>query len=580
MRLRTTRAFLAAAATISGSALGQATTNPDAAKPAPIPAAPAMKKEANLTAWWNDAVFYQVFVRSFADSRSGPLANDGVGDLRGLIERLDYLNDGKPDGNSLGVTALWLMPIMQSPSYHGYDVADYLKVDDEYGTNEDFRELLAQCRTRGIRVILDFVPNHCSWDNPWFKNATDPKSPTHDWFVWQDKKPAWKGPWNQDVWHPWPPTGTPEGYYYGIFWKGMPDLNFRHPDASKAMIDAFKFWMPGGGGGAPGDGWGVDGFRIDAIRHLIEEGQQQESTAATHAWLKEFFKQMKAVNKDVFTVGEVWADTPQVAPYVGDELDSAFEFMTAYAMIDAINEGKRDKLDEQWKKNLAQYPHGQYSTFLSNHDQDRVMSRFNGGNAKTPASPNDAWAKMRLAATLLLTSPGIPFVYYGEELGMVGVKPDEDLRTPMQWTSGKNAGFTGAAQPWRTANKDALVKNVEMQQKDPKSLLSAYRKLIRLRKDYKALRTGEMTLMETGDPAVFAFARTTPDETLIVVANVSDKPTQKFGLTLPDAVSKSPRALDLLTDRKLARPTKGKWKPLGELGAKQAFVIKFTDVAE
>lgn len=579
MNLRTALPFLAAISA-AGTAFAQATTNPAATPTQPQQAPQSMPKEANLDGWWNNAIFYQIFVRSFADSRSGPLANDGVGDLRGLIEKLDYLNDGKPDGQSLGVNALWLMPIMQSPSYHGYDIADYTKVDDEYGTNEDFRELLVECHKRGIRVILDFVPNHCSWDNPWFKNAVDPKSPTHDWFVWQDKKPAWKGPWNQDVWHAWPPTGTAERYYYGIFWKGMPDLNYRNADATKAMMDAFKFWMKGGGGPGIGEGWGVDGFRLDAIRHLIEEDQQQESTPSTHAWLKDFFKQMKATDKDVFTVGEVWADTPQVSPYIGDELDSAFEFMTAYATIDAINEGKRNKLEEQWKKNIAQYPRGQYSTFLSNHDQDRVMSRFNGGNAKTAASPNDAWAKMKLAAALMLASPGVPFIYYGEEIGMVGVKPDEDIRTPMQWTSAKGAGFTQAASPWRPVNKDAGSKSVEMQLKDPKSLLNLYRKLVKLRKEHKALSVGDFTLLDAGDEAVYAFTRSTPEETLLIVANMSDKPTQSYGLTLPDNVVKSHRAIDLISDRKLAKPLKGKWKPLGELAPKQVFIVKFTDVAE
>ncbi|MEK6704014.1 MAG: alpha-amylase family glycosyl hydrolase, partial [Planctomycetota bacterium] len=180
-------------------AMSQPTTNPVATPKTTIV---VEKVKPDLDAWWNSAVFYQIFVRSFADSTSGPLANDGVGDLKGIIERLDYLNDGSPGaGESLGINALWLMPIMQSPSYHGYDISDYKKVQDAYGTNEDYKQLLAECKKRGIRVILDLVPNHSSWENPWFKEAVDPKSEKHDWYVWSEKDPGWKGPWNQEVWH-------------------------------------------------------------------------------------------------------------------------------------------------------------------------------------------------------------------------------------------------------------------------------------------------------------------------------------------------------------------------------------------
>ena len=174
---------------------GQATTNPQTGanqastnETGANQAAAVEKIKPDLGAWWNDAVFYEVFVRSFADSNDGPLAKDGIGDFRGLIDRLDYLNDGDPTPHastaSLGVTALWLMPIMQSPSYHGYDISDYKKVNAQYGSNQDYQLLLKECEKRGIRVILDLVPNHCSRENPWFKDASDPKSPTHDWFIW------------------------------------------------------------------------------------------------------------------------------------------------------------------------------------------------------------------------------------------------------------------------------------------------------------------------------------------------------------------------------------------------------------
>lgn len=578
----------AALASLAAFAHGQATTNPAASSPTVRqpqgPGRPAF--EPDLSLWWNRAVFYQVFVRSFADAKSGPLAGDGIGDFDGLIDRLDYLNDaGSHD--ALGVTALWLMPIMESPSYHGYDISDYKKVKAEYGGNPAFLRFMAEAKKRNIRVILDLVPNHCSWQHPWFKEALQPGSPKRDWFVWQSSKPAWKGPWNQEVWHPWPaarpdgPGGDLEGsqgYYYGIFWKGMPDLNFRNPEVTAAMNDVVRWWMlderAGGGGG-------VDGYRIDAIRHLIEEGQQQESTAATHEWLQGFHKAYKAVKKDAFTVGEVWADTAQVLPYIGNELDSCFEFHTAYATIDAINDGARAKLDAQWETNLSRYPRGQYSTFLSNHDQERVMSRFGGGDAASTASPADAWAKSKLAATLLLTSPGIPFIYYGEEIGMTGKKPDEDIRTPMQWTSGRTAGFSTGETPWRPVNKDAPGKNVDAQQKDPLSLLNLYKKLIRLRREHDALSVGTMALCETTAPQVYAFVREQPggapgaESKFVIVANLSGKKVRDYGLKLPAGFADATAKIsEELSGVELKKPGAQTWKPTDDLPARGVLVIR------
>ena len=568
---RTFAVLFAGSLALSGAArsvFAQATVNPLTRA---TPVAPAEKLTPDLKAWWNDAIFYEVFVRSFADSSEGPLAKDGVGDLRGLIDRLDYLNDGDPkSGVSLGVNALWLMPIMKSPSYHGYDISDYKKVQDAYGTNEDYQRLLKECEKRGIRVILDLVPNHCSWENPWFKDAADPKSPTHDWFIWSQGDPAWKGPWNQRVWHPWPANG-PEagsnGYYYGLFSRVMPDLNFRNQATTDAMDDVVKYWLQ----------MGTAGYRVDAIRHLIEEGQQQESTAATHEWLRKFHTYYKSVKPDAFTVGEVWAPTAQVLPYIGRELDSAFEFETAFATIDSINEGKRDKLAKQWATNLDSYPYGQYSTFLSNHDQDRVMSRFGGGDRKSTQSPTSAWAKARLAAALLLTTPGIPFIYYGEEIGMVGVKPDEDIRTPMQWTADATAGFTQAAKPWRAVNPDAAGKNVTAEAADPGSLLSLYKKLIRLRHEHKALRTGEMTMLDASNPAVWAFVRKDGDTVIAVVANLSDKEVAEYGLKIPAGLTRGIVATDLLTDAALPSIGSGDYRPRERLGAHEVLVVRISE---
>jgi glycosidase len=572
MRRRTRRNTAAVASiALAAMAQGQATTNPDAKANPPQPVGPSGARfEPDLTKWWNSAVFYQIFVRSFADATKGPWANDGIGDFDGLIERLDYLNDGDDSTTTdLGVNAIWLMPMMESPSYHGYDIADYKAVDREYGDMDAFKRFMAEAKKRKIRVILDLVPNHCSWEHPWFVEAMKAGGRNRDWFVWNSEKPAWKGPWNQEVWHPWPREGEGKaaGYYYGIFYKGMPDLNFRNPEVTAAMHDVVRWWM------LPENG-GVDGYRIDAVRHLIEEGTQQESTGATHAWLKDFYRFYKGVSKDAFTVGEVWAETEQVIPYIGDELDSCFEFHTAYATIDAINEGSREKLDRQWEVNLSRYPRGQYSTFLSNHDMERVMSRFGGGDASTKDSPVEAWAKMRVAATLLLTSPGIPFLYYGEEIGMVGKKPDEDLRTPMQWGEG-GAGFS-ERKPWRALNADASKKHVAAQEKDPKSLLNHYKTLIRLRREHPALGVGTMALVETGSAKVYAFTREHEGAKYVIVANLSERYERSFGLKLPTGfAAEGAKAMDLLTGRAVAAVAKTPtYKPMNELSPRGVWVLR------
>jgi len=244
-------------------ALAQATTDrsTSAVDPADLPAPAKQRVEVDHESWWQSAVFYEVFVRSFADSTEGPLAGDGIGDLRGLIGQLDYLNDGDPDTDSdLGVTALWLMPIFESPSYHGYDTDDYFRVDREYGTNEDFKQLIAEAEKRGIRIILDLVLNHCSDDNPWFQKAAAGEQPYEEFFTFADERPDYRGPWGQRVWHPVPGG---DGFYYGVFSSHMPDLDYRNEQVTERMFDVTRFWL---------EDMGAHGLRLDAIRHLIERG--------------------------------------------------------------------------------------------------------------------------------------------------------------------------------------------------------------------------------------------------------------------------------------------------------------------
>jgi len=459
--------------------------------PAP-PAAP--------DAWWRDRVFYEIFVRSFSDSTTGPLANDGVGDFQGLIERLDYLNDGDPATRSdLGVTGIWLMPISPSPSYHGYDVTDYYDIHPQYGTRDDFRRFLAECHKRGIRVIVDLVLNHSSSRHPKFERALRGDPAFRDWYIFvaPDEVPQVRGPWEQQVWHE--ANGQ---HYYGIFWSGMPDLNYRNPAVTAEAYRIAEFWLRE---------MGADGFRLDAIRHLIEDGDVMSDTPETVAWLQAFQSHVKHTRPDALTVGEVWTSTEVVSDYVrADALDLAFEFDLATAILDAAKSGTREKLAYAIDNVAASYPDGRYATMITNHDQDRVASELN----------EDA-ARLQLAASMLLTLPGVPFIYYGEEIGQVGAKPDEMIRNPMPWSDGMHGGFTGAAQPWEPLQPGHERRNVAVQDADPDSLLNHYRRLVRLRQSEPALARGDARSLETGRPDVIAWERTDGNRRLTVIANLS-----------------------------------------------------------
>lgn len=519
--------------------------------------APALAED-----WWKDAVFYEIFVRSFADSTEGPLAGDGVGDLAGLIERLDELNDGKPGGDDLGVNALWLMPIAESPSYHGYDVVDYKQIDAEYGTNDDFKRLIEECNRRGVRVVVDLVLNHCSWQHPWFEKASNPEDPHHHWFVWRDSKPDWRE--NLHMWHDKRMEQTGK-YYFGFFWHGMPDLNFDNPFVTLAAYDISRFWI---------EDMGVHGFRLDAIRHLIERGETLSSTPETIAWLEGYQRYLKSVDPACFTVGEVWGPTEEVKLYLPDALDSAFEFQLADTILSTINAGDPAPLAEHIERLNEAYDGAPFSTFLSNHDQDRVMSRFGG------PSP-EAFAKNKLAATLLLTLPGTPFLYYGEEIGMTGVKPDPDLRTPMQWTADPaGSGFTTGT-PWRPLNADTPEINVAAQKADRDSLWRHYQSVIALRLESEALRRGETEVIPTGSPHVLAFRRSLPGEEFIVLANFSDQPAREFRVDLggfnPGQLVRTSVAIGN------ARPSAGRadgegrvlgWMPVARIPPREAVVVR------
>ena len=484
-----------------------------------------------VTNWWDDTVFYEVFVRSYYDSDG-----DGVGDINGLIERLDYLNDGDPaTTDDLGVTGIWLMPIMESPSYHGYDVVDYYQVDEEYGTEEDFKRLMAEAEKRGIKVIVDLVLNHTSAQHPWFTEAeAGEDAVARDWYVWEDENPGWSGPNGQVVWHE-----SPTGYYYGVFWDQMPDLNLTNEATTDEMHTIARYWL---------EEMGVDGFRLDAIKYLVAEGDMQVGTQSTHAWMKEFYDVYKETNPEAFAVGEVWSPTFEAVKYVGDEVDATFEFDLAEAILSGVLSKKADPIARAQRKVVETYPPGQYGIFLTNHDQNRVMSRLLEDENRA-----------KLAATLLLTSPGVPFVYYGEEIGQVGAKPDEDIRRPLQWDSSENAGFS-IGQPWREPYEDFEERNIAVQMDDPDSLLSHYRDLIRLRNEHEALRTGDWTQVETNESHTYAFLRHHGDEFILVLVNLGVNPVEEYELMLDEGIfdgiaSDSLQAVSLYGQENPAGPT-------------------------
>jgi alpha-amylase len=506
--------------------------------------------------WWDGAVFYEIFVRSFADSTVGPLANDGIGDLRGLIERLDYLNDGDPETyDDLGVTGIWLMPIMQSTSYHGYDTTDYYAVEDDYGTNEDFRELIEQAHARGIRVIVDLVLNHSSSKHPWFIDAQKPGSEYRDWYTWSDKDPGYKGPWGQKVWH------EAEGgqWYYGAFSPGMPDLNFRNPAVTREMLKATRFWL---------EEMNADGFRLDAIKHLIEVGEKQEHTRLTHEWLRGFYSFYKRVNPEALAVGEVWTDSQTVAKYVGGEMDLAFEFDQAYATIHAANTGEKDRLAKAQAASWELFPGAQFATFLANHDMDRVMSQFGGDVGKA-----------KLAATIQLTSPGVPFIYYGEEIGMGGGGGDPNVRGPMQWTGDEFVGFS-TVKPWYKIGEKRDRVNVASQDGEEDSLLNLYRKLIRLRAEHPALGRGGFTPIETDHPQVYAYLRRGGGEEVLVVVNLGGESIDGYALLMDGRrFVRGRRVEELLHGAEVAVPDRAVgsggsgYQPIGVLEARTGYVL-------
>lgn len=469
--------------------------------------APSVSKSSHLIDEQHSTVYYEIFVRSFYDSDG-----DGIGDIRGLIEKLDYLNDGnEATTNDLGIGGIWLMPIQPSPSYHGYDVTDYRNVNPDYGTMEDMEMLIEEAHKRGIKVIMDLVVNHSSNEHPWFiESAQDKESPYRDWYVWaEDHGRDTSGTSAASGANPW--YAKKDTHYLGTFWEGMPDLNFDNVAVRTEMKDIGRFWLS----------LGMDGFRLDAAKHIYEDLQSdrnKETEDKNIAWWQEFRSGMNEINSEAYIVGEVWENSAaSVAPYLNKAFDSTFNFGLAESIIGSVMTERDNNMAftlERTYKLFNNKSEGNYvdAIFLTNHDQNRVMSQLNG---------NVDHAKM--AASILLTLPGNPFIYYGEEIGMLGAKPDEQIREPMIWYEGGTQGTGQTTWEEPTLNRGEKVANVEDQINKQDSLFSHYREWVRWRTEIVALHDGDIQYYDTGNAQILSYVRRTQSEQVLVVHNLSDQ---------------------------------------------------------
>ena len=447
---------------------------------------------------WPYGVRYEVFVRSFADSDG-----DGIGDLNGLTGSLDHLAD-------LGVNAVWLMPVMPSPSYHKYDVVDYRGIDPDYGTLEDFRNLVQEAHRRGIRIIIDLVVNHTGSGHPWFRQAVqDRQSPYRRYYVWADrdsirqqiaKKTLTLDSDNITQWHP-VNGDTIAPQYYGFFWGGMPDLNMDNPSVRRELVEIGRFWL---------DSMDVDGFRLDAARHIYPDDRAEDN----HRFWIWFRNEMRRIKPDVYLVGEVWATAEVAVPYLPG-LPSLFNFDLAYSITRVLEAGRDTvglsalyhHIDSAYRTANPGYID---ATFLRNHDQNRILSEL-GGDIR----------KARLAAALLLTFPGAPYIYYGEEIGMMGRKPDETIREPFLWDAKeRDARRTSWEKP--VYSTDSTVVPLVQQQRFPGSMYRHYRQWVEFRNDDPVMTYGDFVPVKSR-PELVAFMRQYGGQTRLVVHNVSDR---------------------------------------------------------
>ena len=506
---------------------------------------------AENKAWWKEKSVYQIYPKSFLDTTA-----KGTGDLRGVIEKLDYIK-------SLGAGAIWLTPFYPSPMVdNGYDIANYTEIDPRFGTMADFEELIAESRKRDIKIVVDLVFNHSSDQNQWFLESKSSKTnPKADWYIWRDEKTNWRGIFGGSAWEFCPERGQ---YYLHTFAKEQPDLNWENPAVRQALYDAANFWLDKG----------VGGFRIDAIVYIkkpnvIADGKPDvpdgtcsihNMTAATPGILDFLgeFKEKVFKGRDIFTVAEANGVKPDdLSEWVGENgvFDMLFEFSHVNIMFDKGAEiwhrAQLYKLSE-WKKTLTDSQNATknswYPVYFENHDRPRSVDTFfpHGSDKKLSA---------KALAMILFTLRGTPFIYQGEELGFANTKFDsiddyddissrgnyelaradglsdkqamkfvhrfsrDNARTPMQWDSTKNAGFTTADKSWLPVHDDFKSCNVALEEQDADSVLNFYRKLGKLRNSDETLIYGEYEELYPQNEELYIFTRTLGDKKFMTIVN-------------------------------------------------------------
>ena len=505
--------------------------------------------------WYKDAVFYELYVRAFCDGNG-----DGHGDFKGLIQKLDYLQE-------LGVDCIWLLPIYPSPLLDdGYDVADFYGIHPDYGTLDDFKAMLDEAHRRGLRVITDLILNHTSDQHPWFQEArTSRDSPRRDYYVWSDTDQKYReariifvdsqtSNWEFD-----PQTGQ---YYWHRFFAHQPDLHYDNPAVQQAMLDVVKFWLD----------LGVDGFRADAVPYLFQrEGTSCENLPETHAYLKRLRAFMDAHYPGRILLSEANQWPEDTRPYFGDgdEFHMAFHFPVMPRIFMALARSDRQPILDILARTPPIPESCQWSTFLRCHDEltlemvteeERAFMwdfyapeprmRLNLGIRRrlAPLLDNDR-RKIELANSILFTLPGSPIIYYGDEVGMgdnIWLEDRDGVRTPMQWSDEKNAGFS-TAHPSRLYSPvidDEVFGyqkvNVRAQRNDPSSLFHTLRKMISIRKKHKSFGRGDCQFLHPDNAAVLAYIRQHEDESILVVNNLSSSP-QWVALELAPFFGSSPR---------------------------------------
>jgi glycosidase len=445
-------------------------------------------------------VFYELFVRSFYDSN-----NDGIGDLKGITMKLDYLKE-------LGVEGIWLLPIMQSAAFHGYTIIDFYNVNPSYGTIEDFKELIQEAHKRDIKVVLDVPINHTSVKCEWFQRAIEGDEKYKDYYVWANEKTdlTEKRHWDDSlIWFKYK-----DKYFYGLFGSSSPDLNFENKELWNEIKNVFKFWL----------NLGVDGFRLDAAKHIFDYDIENMKFKYQHDRNIEFWKEMisyiKNINPNALIISEIW-DSPEVVKKYHGLFDVEFNFPFSYFIKDTIRYHDPRILVQGIEETLNHYITGKVESisgnFFTNHDMERLMTTFD---------ENEDMAK--IAFNILMTLPGYPFVFYGDEIGMRGkiidVNYTEDSQEPMQWYE---SGFGPGQTEWKGCkfNPPYSFISVEEQEKNSNSLLNHVKKLISFRKDYKWIENSIISNL-SNDRFTVSYILKTKDDEIKVYHNIKPQKTK------------------------------------------------------